>query len=32
MKVFRRVATRFDKLDVTFLGFVHIVSIMKWLQ
>ena len=23
MKVFRRVATRYDKLDVTFLGFVH---------
>lgn len=32
MKVFRRVATRFDKLDVMFLGFVHIASIMKWLH
>ena len=32
MKAFRRVATRFDKLDVTFLGFVHIVDIIKWLQ
>ena len=32
MKVFRRVATRFDKLDVTFLGFVHIAGIMKWLH
>ena len=31
MKVFRRVATRFDKLDVRFLGFVHIAGIMKWL-
>ena len=32
MKVFRRVATRFDKLDVRFLGFVHIAGIMKWLH
>ena len=32
MKVFRRVATRFDKLDTTFLGFVHIAGIMKWLH
>ena len=32
MKVFRRVATRYDKLDVTFLGFVHIADIMKWLH
>ena len=32
MKVFRRVATRYDKLDVTFLGFVHIAGIMKWLH
>jgi len=32
MKVFRRVATRFDKLDVTFLGFVHIAGTMKWLH
>ena len=32
MKVFRRVATRFDKLDVTFMGFVHIAGIMKWLH
>ena len=29
MKVFRRVATRYDKLDVTFLGFVYIAGIMK---
>ena len=32
IKVFRRVATRFDKLDIRFLGFVHIASIMKWLH
>nr|WP_083758029.1 IS5 family transposase [Polaromonas naphthalenivorans] len=32
MKVFHRVATRFDKLDIRFLGFVHIASIMKWLH
>ena len=32
MKVFRRVATRYDKLDVTFLGFVHIAGTMKWLH
>ncbi len=32
MKVYRRVATRFDKLDVRFLGFVHIAGIMKWLH
>ncbi|MGS0755203.1 IS5 family transposase [Roseateles sp. GG27B] len=30
MKVFRRIATRYDKQDVTFLGFVHIASTMKW--
>jgi transposase len=32
MKVFRRVATRYDKLDERFLGFVHIAGIMKWLH
>jgi transposase len=32
MKVFRRVATRYDKLVVTFLGFVHIAGIVKWLH
>ena len=32
MKVFRRVATRYDKLDEGFLGFVYIVGIMKWLH
>ncbi|NDP64180.1 IS5 family transposase [Polaromonas sp.] len=32
MKVFRRVATRYDKLDSRFLGFVHIAGMMKWLH
>ncbi len=32
MKVFRRVATRFDKLDARYLGFAHIAGIMKWLH
>ena len=32
MKVFRRVAIRYDKLDVTFVGFAHIADTMKWLH
>jgi transposase len=32
MKVFRRVATRFEKLDCMFLGFVHLAAIKKWLH
>ena len=32
MKVFRRVATRFDKLDTRHLGFVLIAGTMKWLH
>ena len=32
MKVFRRVATRYDKQGVAFLGFVHIAGTMKSLQ
>jgi transposase len=32
LKVFRRVATRFEKLDERFLGFVHIAGIMKWIH
>lgn len=32
MKVFRRVATRFDKLDIRFMGFVHLAGIMKWIH
>ena len=31
IKVFRRVATRYDKLACTFLGFVTLASIMVWL-
>ena len=31
-KVFRRVATRFDKLDTRYLGFVYIAGTMKWLH
>jgi hypothetical protein len=30
MKVFRRVATRYDKLDITFLDFAHIADTIKW--
>ena len=32
MKVFRRIAIRYDKLDDRFMGFVHIAGIMKWLH
>ena len=32
MKVFRRVATRYDKLAQNFLGFVYIAGIFKWLH
>jgi len=32
MKVFRRLATRFDKFDIRFLSFVHIAGIMKCLR
>lgn len=31
-KVFRRVATSFDKLDIRFVSFVHIAGIMKWIH
>ncbi|WP_296912137.1 hypothetical protein [Polaromonas sp.] len=31
-KVFRRLATSFDKLDIQFLGFVYIAGIMQWLH
>jgi len=30
--VIRRVATRYDRLNAMFLGFVHIAGIMKWLH
>jgi transposase len=29
MKIFRRIATRFEKLDERFMGFVYIAGIMK---
>lgn len=32
LKAFRRIATRYDKLASTFLGFVCIVSILIWLK
>ncbi|MDF3048209.1 MAG: transposase [Candidatus Midichloriaceae bacterium] len=32
LKHFRRVATRYDKLDVAYLGFVFIASIYLWLK
>ena len=31
MKWFRRVATRYDKLDKSFLAFVYMAAIMIWL-
>jgi len=31
MKWFRRVATRYDKLDTSFLAFVYMAAIMIWL-
>jgi transposase len=32
MKVYRRVATRYEKLDNRFLSIVHLVGAMKWIQ
>ena len=32
MKVYRRVATRYEKLDSRFLSIVHLVGAMKWLH
>ena len=32
MKVFRRFATRYEKLDRNFLGIVHLAAITKWLH
>ncbi|AFL51257.1 hypothetical protein USDA257_c26830 [Sinorhizobium fredii USDA 257] len=31
-KQWRRIATRYDKLAATFLGFVKLASIMLWLK
>ncbi|WP_250296785.1 IS5 family transposase [Wolbachia endosymbiont of Oedothorax gibbosus] len=32
IKHFRRVATRYDKLAITFISFVHIAGIYLWLK
>ena len=32
LKQFRRVATRYDKLDAHFLAFVHIAATVPWLR
>jgi len=32
LKQFRRIATRYDKLAETFMGFVVLASIMLWLK
>ena len=32
LKAFRRIATRYDKLEFTYLGFLCIVSILIWLK
>jgi transposase len=32
LKQFRRIATRYDKTDSAFLGFIHLASILLWLK
>ena len=32
LKAFRRIATRYDKLAATYLGFICIASILIWLK
>lgn len=32
LKNFRRVATRYDKLDMAFLSFIHLAAIYLWLK
>jgi transposase len=32
LKQFRRIATRYDKTDTAFMGFIHIASILLWLK
>ena len=32
LKNFRRVATRYDKLDIAFLSFIHLAAIYLWLK
>jgi transposase len=32
MKIYRRVATRYEKLDTRYLSVIHLIGAMKWLQ
>jgi len=32
LKQFRRVATRYDKLDAHFLAFIHLAATVRWLR
>ena len=32
VKIFRRVATRCEKLDERFMGFIYLAGIMKWIH
>lgn len=32
LKKFRRIATRYDKLDACFLGFIHLAFILRWVS
>ena len=32
IKHFRRVATRYDKLTITFLSFIHVAAIYLWVK
>ena len=32
LKQFRRIATRYDKLDITYLSFIHLAAISLWLK
>jgi transposase len=32
LKQFRRIATRYDKTDSAFMGFIHLASILIWLN
>lgn len=32
LKQFRRIATRYDKTDAAFMGFIHVAAILLWLQ
>jgi putative transposase len=32
LKNFRRVATRYDKLDIAFMSFIHLAAIYLWLK